>query len=108
MGGAEAEGPVAAYAEQHLLRLHPRQQHAHVYVGVTNSLESRAIQHKQKVIPGYTSRYNITRLLYFEEFGDIRDAIAREKQLKGWRRARKLELIRSMNPRLRDLAEDWM
>jgi putative endonuclease len=79
-----------------------------LYIGVTNSLESRVVQHKQKLVAGYTSRYNITRLLYFEEFGDIRDAIAREKQLKGWRRARKLDLARSMNPRLRDLAEDWM
>lgn len=78
-----------------------------LYIGVTNSLESRVIQHKQKLMPGYTCRYNITRLLYFEEFRDIRDAIAREKRLKGWRRARKIELVRSRNPRLADLAEDW-
>ena len=79
-----------------------------LYIGVTNSLESRMIQHKEKRMAGFASRYNMTKLTYFEEFGDIRDAIAREKQLKGWRRSRKMDLIRSMNPRLRDLANDWI
>jgi len=79
-----------------------------LYVGVTNSLERRVIEHKQKASDGFTSRYNLTRLVYFEEFGDIRDAIAREKQVKGWRRARKVDLISSMNPRWRDLADDWL
>ena len=78
-----------------------------LYVGVTNSLESRVLQHRSKESDAYTRRYNLTRLVYFEEFADIRDAIAREKQLKGWRRARKIDLIRSINPRWRDLASDW-
>lgn len=77
-----------------------------LYIGVTNSLEARVNQHKEKASRGYTSRYNMKRLVYFEQFNDIRDAIAREKQLKGWRRARKIDLVHSMNLRWRDLADD--
>jgi putative endonuclease len=78
-----------------------------MYVGVTNSLERRVLEHKAKVADAHTKRYDMTRLVYFEDYADVRDAIAREKQLKGWRRARKIELIRAMNPRWRDLADDW-
>ena len=82
--------------------------HSHMlYIGVTNNLERRVSQHKLKLIPGYTKRYNITRLVYYEAMPDIRDAIAREKELKGWRRAKKVALIESTNPRWRDLAQDW-
>lgn len=74
-----------------------------VYVGMTNDLERRVLQHKHKSVEGFTQRYNITRLAYFEDFGDVRDAIAREKQVKGWSRAKEIALIETMNPTWRDL-----
>jgi putative endonuclease len=64
-------------------------------------------EHKQGLIPGFTSRYRVTRLVYFEEYADIREAIAREKQLKGWSRSRKIRLVQSRNPTWEDLAEKW-
>ena len=78
-----------------------------LYIGVTNDLERRLFEHRQKLIPGFTSKYNISRLVYFELFGDVRDAIAREKQLKGWRREKKIALIESPNPTWQDLSEAW-
>jgi putative endonuclease len=78
-----------------------------LYTGVTSRLDSRVVEHRQKIIDGFTRKYNVTRLIYFEMFADIRAAIAREKQLKGWRRAKKLELIKSLNPTWRDLSEDF-
>jgi putative endonuclease len=69
-----------------------------LYVGVTNDLERRVGEHTRGLNHGFTSRYRVTRLVYFEEFTDIRDAIAREKQLKGWRRSRKICLIEKSNP----------
>ncbi len=77
-----------------------------LYVGVTNDLENRVLQHKSKLVPGYTQKYNLFKLVYFESFGDIRDAIRREKQIKGWLRCKKVALIKSVNPQWRDLAED--
>ena len=78
-----------------------------LYTGVTDDLERRVQEHKMSATPGFTSAYKANRLLYYEVYGDIRDAIAREKQLKGWRRSRKLELVESENPRWLDLAADW-
>ena len=78
-----------------------------LYIGVTGHLESRTTQHKQKMIEGFTSKYNVTKLVYFEAFGDIRNAIAREKQLKRWRREKKVTLIERMNPTWRDLGADF-
>jgi putative endonuclease len=78
-----------------------------LYTGVTNNLECRVYEHKEKTAPGFTSTYNINRLVYYEDFGDIRDAIAREKQIKGWLRAKKIALIESVNPKWRDLSEEW-
>lgn len=78
-----------------------------LYVGVTNHLERRVAQHKEKRLPGFTKRYSMTRLVYFEPFGDVRDAITREKKIKAWRREKKLALIRSMNPSFRDLSPDF-
>jgi len=78
-----------------------------LYTGVTNDLARRVQEHKQGLIPGFTEKYRVTRLVYFEQFGDIRDAITREKQIKGWGRARKLELIEARNPTWADLAEHW-
>jgi len=77
------------------------------YTGITNNLERRVSEHKQKLIEGFTKRYNITVLVHFEVFSDVRDAIAREKQVKDWRREKKIALIESMNPTWRDLSEDW-
>jgi len=64
-----------------------------LYIGVTDDLERRVFEHKQHFIPGFTKKYGVDRLVYFERFADIRDAIAREKQLKGWRRAKKIALF---------------
>lgn len=75
-----------------------------LYIGVTNDLERRVQEHKAKVLPGFTSLYNVGLLVYYEQFGDIRDAIAREKQLKGWTRAKKLALIAKLNPDFVDLS----
>jgi putative endonuclease len=78
-----------------------------LYIGVTNDLERRVAQHKRREIPGFTSRYNIDRLVYYEETDDVHTAISREKQLKGWMRVRKMNLVYEMNPEWRDLAADW-
>jgi len=78
-----------------------------LYIGVTSTLYERVQQHKNGVFEGFSKAYNCTRLLYYEAHQDIRAAIAREKQLKGWRREKKLNLIRSQNPEFKDLAEQW-
>jgi len=75
-----------------------------LYIGVTNNIERRMQEHKQKLIPGFTKKYNISKLVYLEESSSIKDVITREKQLKGWRRSRKIELIESINPGWRDLS----
>lgn len=77
------------------------------YVGMTDSLERRVLEHKQKLIEGLTKRYDITRLVYCEVFNNVREAVAREKQIKDWRREKKITLIESVNPKWRDLSEDW-
>ncbi|MBI3744726.1 MAG: GIY-YIG nuclease family protein [Chloroflexi bacterium] len=78
-----------------------------MYVGVTNNLERRVQEHKQKVADGFTKEYGLTRLVYFEHTGEAMSAIEREKQIKGWLRRRKIELIESMNPNWRDLSTEW-
>ena len=78
-----------------------------LYTGVTENLERRVIEHKRKLIPGFTSKYNVTRLVFYEETGDIEEAINREKQIKGWLRSKKIELIESSNPKWRDLSKGW-
>jgi putative endonuclease len=78
-----------------------------LYVGVTSDLYERTLKHKAGTYEGFSATYNCTRLLYYETFDDIRRAIAREKQLKGWRREKKLNLIRATNPEFKDLAETW-
>ena len=75
-----------------------------LYIGVTNDLERRVIEHKKKMVPGFSARYNVQKLVYFESFGTVHDAIAREKQLKGWLRKRKVALIESVNPHWNDLS----
>ncbi len=78
-----------------------------LYTGVTNNLERRVYEHKNKLVPGFFTKYNITRLLYFEVVEDVRSAIAREKQIKGWVRAKKVALIEAANPSWEDLAGGW-
>ncbi|CAN5789296.1 GIY-YIG nuclease family protein [soil metagenome] len=78
-----------------------------LYVGVTNDLEVRVWQHKNKQVPGFAARYNIDRLVFFEDFHDVNQAIEREKQIKKWRRAKKVALIEEMNRDWRDLSESW-
>lgn len=70
-----------------------------LYVGVTNDLERRMRQHASGSTPGFTAKYKVNKLLYFEEISDINDAITREKQIKNWRRAKKVWLINQLNPR---------
>ena len=76
-----------------------------LYIGVTNSLVHRVHQHRSGDVSGFTERYNLNRLVYYEQYNDPRDAIAREKQLKRWRREKKEFLIGKMNPTWEDLAE---
>ena len=75
-----------------------------LYIGVTNSLEHRLYQHKTKMNKSFTSRYNINKLVYYEETDDVTAAIAREKQLKKWSRAKKITLIETLNPKWLDLS----
>ncbi|MBQ8493576.1 MAG: GIY-YIG nuclease family protein [Alistipes sp.] len=77
-----------------------------VYTGVTNNLQRRVQEHKAGIVPGFTSRYKCNRLLYYEDYQDIRTAISREKQIKGWTRAKKENLIATMNPDYVDLMAD--
>ena len=77
-----------------------------LYAGVTNNLVRRTAEHRERLKPGFTSRYGIHQLVYFEVFGEIRAAIAREKQIKGWSGAKKLSLIKSFNPQWKDLSAE--
>ena len=78
-----------------------------LYIGVTGNLQRRVAQHKHHSFDGFTSSYRIDRLVYYERFNDIRNAITREKQLKRWRREKKIALIKSTNPTWIDLSEEW-
>lgn len=77
-----------------------------LYIGVTNNLERRVFEHKHGLIEGFSKRYKLTKLIYFEESLSVVDAIVREKQLKNWHREWKLNLIKSINPGLKDLLCD--
>jgi putative endonuclease len=78
-----------------------------LYVGMTNDLERRVYEHKNKLVEGFTKKYNITRMVYFESTDDVTVAIEREKQIKGLLRSKKVELIKTMNPKWEDLSEGW-
>ncbi len=75
-----------------------------LYIGVTGDLMRRVFEHKSKEIPGFTCRYNLDKLVYYEDYTDIKQAIAREKQLKGWKRQRKNSLVNNFNPEWKDLS----
>ncbi|MFH1530955.1 MAG: GIY-YIG nuclease family protein [Pseudomonadota bacterium] len=78
-----------------------------VYIGVTTNLRARLEQHRCGAHGSHTARYRISRLVHIEEFGDVLDAIRREKELKGWRRHKKIALIERDNPEWKDLSMDW-
>ena len=79
-----------------------------LYAGVTNDLNRRVYQHKTKAHPeSFTARYNVNRLVHFEEFTDVREALVREKQIKGWRRSKKVALVEADNPQWKDLSLEW-
>lgn len=80
--------------------------HTVLYTGVTNDLKKRVWQHKEKLVEGFTKRYNVTKLVYYETSADVRSAIAREKQIKAGSRKKKLDLINRMNANWRDLYND--
>lgn len=75
-----------------------------LYTGVTNNLKRRIYEHKHKAVEGFTQKYNINKLVYFESTSDVKSAIAREKEIKGWTRAKKNALISSLNPEWHDLS----
>jgi putative endonuclease len=78
-----------------------------LYTGFTNDLLGRVGRHRLKLVPGFTRKYNVVRLVYFERHSDVQEAIGREKEIKAWRRAKRVSLIKSINPEWRDLAADW-
>jgi len=77
-----------------------------LYIGVTDNLERRVYEHKNKLIEGFTKKYNITKIIYYEMTNDVQSAIEREKQIKGWLRGKKIALIEAMNPKWADLSEE--
>ena len=78
-----------------------------LYTGVTSDLQRRVYEHKNKLVPGFTKKYNLTWLVYYEMTHDVTAAISREKQIKGWLRSKKVALVESMNPEWRDLSTEW-
>jgi len=78
-----------------------------MYLGVTNNLERRLHEHKNKLVKGFTEKYNVNKLVYFEETQDVSAAIAREKEIKKWRREKKNQLVNRMNPNWEDLSSEW-
>jgi putative endonuclease len=78
-----------------------------LYTGVTNDLARRVYEHRKKLVAGFTAKYNIDRLVYYEATEDVNAAISREKQIKGWLRAKKIALIESINPKWTDLSARW-
>ena len=78
-----------------------------MYIGMTNNLERRLYEHKNKLVDGFTKKYNVTKLVYYEHTTDVHVAIAREKEIKKWRREKKNKLVISMNPNWQDLSLDW-
>jgi putative endonuclease len=78
-----------------------------LYIGVTNDIDRRLYEHRNMIADGFTKRYHITKLVYFEIFSDVKQAISRETVLKGWLRKKKVALIASMNPKWEDLSKQW-
>jgi putative endonuclease len=102
------DGNRAETVKQYYVYIMASRRNGTLYIGMTNNLCRRAYQHKQKETDGFTKEYDVTRLVYCETCDDVRDAIAREKQLKAWKRRWKLELIEELNPTWRDMYDDLM
>lgn len=83
------------------------QRNGTLYTGLTNDLERRVLEHKQKVVKGFTAKYNVNLLVYFEEYESVDEAVLREKRMKKWKRVWKLELIEKKNPKWNDLSKNW-
>lgn len=81
--------------------------HNVMYIGMTNDLERRLYEHKNKLVEGFTKKYNINKLVYFEHTHDVYAAITREKEIKKWRREKKNKLVTTMNPDWKDLSDEW-
>ena len=81
--------------------------HKVMYVGITNNIERRIYEHKNKLVRGFTEKYNLNKLVYFEETQDVHAAITREKEIKKWRREKKNTLVEMVNPNWKDLSEEW-
>ena len=79
-----------------------------MYIGVTSNLEKRVYEHQNKVVTGFTEKYNVHKLVYFEDTHDVRAAIEREKEIKKWRREKKNKLVESKNPEWRDISLEWI
>ena len=79
-----------------------------LYTGVTNNLERRMIEHKKGLVDGFSKKYNLTKLVYYEDCSDIKAAIEYEKKIKGWLRAKKNALVEARNPEWKDLSHDWL
>lgn len=78
-----------------------------LYIGMTNNIERRIYEHKQKLVPGFTKKYSVIKLVYLEQANTPEEAISREKQLKRWRRDKKINFIEAQNPDWKDLSEEW-
>ena len=78
-----------------------------IYAGITSDLQKRIYEHKHKLVKGFTEKYNVNKLVYYEETTDVHDALAREKEIKKWRREKKDNLVKTMNPAWRDLSLQW-
>ena len=81
--------------------------HTVLYTGITSNLQWRVYEHKRKLVKGFTSKYNVNKLVYYEEYEYVEDTIRREKQIKRWRRSKKIWLINRMNPEWNDLSLEW-
>jgi len=79
-----------------------------MYIGMTNNLERRLYEHKNKLVDGFTKKYNVNKLVYYEQGTDVHAALAREKELKKWRREKKNDLVNTMNPEWKDLSLEWL
>ena len=92
---------------QYYLYLLTNKKSGTLYIGVTNDLERRLFEHKKKLIEGFTKRYNLNKLIYFETYQFVNDAIKRERNMKKWKRQWKIDLIERDNPNWKDLSKDW-
>lgn len=94
-------------SHQYYLYLLASKKNGTLYIGVSNDLERRMFEHKNKLVEGFTSKYNIDKLMYFESFQYVNDAIRREKNMKKWKRQWKIDVIEKDNPNWKDLSADW-